>query len=138
MAAPEDRKVQQFRGGDAQSLEDRGLEMVGRMGERQADFCEAEHAAILPDAVRVILARGTIRAEVQMRIVGNKNWNPIPSSPQEAMHRGMRLDALINSLAIPDFRPRGVFRGPRSMFAAMDADRAGKIREWVNEHTRSA
>ena len=73
-----------------------------------------------------------------MRIVGNKNWNPIPSTPEEAMHRGERLDALMNSLALPDFRPRGVFRGPWSMFDAMDTERARKIREWMDEHTRPA
>ncbi len=73
-----------------------------------------------------------------MRIVGNKNWNPDSSSPEEAMRRGVRLDSLMQSLAIPDFRPRGVFRGPSSMFEAMDAERARQIREWVNEHTRPA
>lgn len=73
-----------------------------------------------------------------MRIVGNKNWNPVPASPEEAMHRGARLDALVQSLAIPDFRPKGVIRGTQSMFDAMDAERARKIREWVNEHTRPA
>lgn len=73
-----------------------------------------------------------------MRIVGNKNWNPVPTSPEEAMYRGARLDALVQSLAIPDFRPKGVIRGTQSMFDAMDAERARKIREWVNEHTRPA
>lgn len=73
-----------------------------------------------------------------MRIVGKKDWDPVPSSPEEAMHRGARLDALMQSLAIPDFRPRGVFRGPWSMFEAMDAERVRQIREWLDEHTRPA
>jgi len=73
-----------------------------------------------------------------MRIVGKKNWNPVSSSPEEAMHRGARLDALMQSLAIPDFRKKGVFRGPRSMFESMDAERAKKLREWIDEHTRPA
>lgn len=73
-----------------------------------------------------------------MRIVGNKNWDPVAFSPTEGMRRGARLDILIQSLAIPDFQPKGVFRGPQSMFDAMDAERARKIREWVNEHTRPA
>jgi hypothetical protein len=95
-------------------------------------------SAILPDDIRVILAQGTIRAEVHMRIVGNKEWDPISSSPEEALLRGARLDALIRSWAIPDFQPKGVFRGTQSMFEAMDEARANKIREWVNEHTRPA
>ncbi|MGV8935272.1 MAG: hypothetical protein ACOH1I_11640 [Gallionellaceae bacterium] len=72
-----------------------------------------------------------------MRIVGNKNWNPISTSPEEAMRRGVKLDAMMKSLGIPDFQPKGVFRGTQSMFDAMDEERAKKVREWVNEHTRS-
>lgn len=73
-----------------------------------------------------------------MRIVGNKEWNQISSSPEEALLRGARLDALNRSLAIPDFQPKGVFRGTPSMFEAMDEERAIKVREWVNEHARPA
>lgn len=73
-----------------------------------------------------------------MRIVGNRDWSPVASSPEEAMRRGARLDAMLQSLGLPDFRPRGVFRGPPSMFEEMDAERARKLREWVNEHTRPA
>lgn len=73
-----------------------------------------------------------------MRIVGNTNWNPIASSPEEAMFRGAKLDALTQSLGIPDFQPKGVFRGSQAMFDAMDAEREKKIREWVNEHARPA
>ncbi len=54
------------------------------------------------------------------------------------MRRGARLDALTQSLAIPDFQPKGVFRGTQSMFDEMDAERTRKVREWVNEHTRPA
>lgn len=54
------------------------------------------------------------------------------------MRRGARLDAMLQSLGLPDFRSRGVFRGPPSMFEEMDAERARKLREWVNEHTRPA
>ncbi len=73
-----------------------------------------------------------------MRIVGNKNWSPVSSSPEEAMYRGAKLDALTHSLGIPDFQPKGVFRGPQSLFDAMDAERAKTIRAWVDEHTRPA
>jgi len=73
-----------------------------------------------------------------MRIVGNKNWNPVASSPEEALLRGAKLDAMTKSLAIPNFQSKGVFRGPQSMFDEMDAARARKVREWVNEHTRPA
>lgn len=72
-----------------------------------------------------------------MRIVGNKNWSPVTSSPEEAMLRGAKLDAMMKSLGLPDFQPRGVFRGPQAMFDEMDAERARKVREWVDEHTRS-
>ena len=72
-----------------------------------------------------------------MRIVGNKNWNPISTSPEEAMQRGAKLDAMMKSLGIPDFQLKGVFRGRQSMFDEMDAERAKKMREWVKEHTRS-
>lgn len=73
-----------------------------------------------------------------MRIVGNKNWSPVTSSPEEAMLRGAKLDAMMKSLGLPDFQPRGVFRGPQAMFDEMDAERARKVREWVDEHTRPA
>lgn len=73
-----------------------------------------------------------------MRIVGKKDWNPIAASPEEAMRRGARLDALMQSLTLPDFRPRGVFRGPRSMFEAMETERIRKIKEWLDAHSRPA
>lgn len=73
-----------------------------------------------------------------MRIVGNKNWNSVATTPEEAMQRGTKLDAMTKSLGIPDFQPKGVFRGPQSMFDEMEAARARKIREWVDEHTRPA
>jgi hypothetical protein len=52
------------------------------------------------------------------------------------MLRGAKLDAMTKSLGLPDFQPRGVFRGPQAMFDEMDAERARKVREWVDEHTR--
>lgn len=73
-----------------------------------------------------------------MRIVGNTDWSSVTSSPEEALFRGAKLDALSQSLGIPDFRPKGVFRGSQAMFEAMDAERAQKIREWVNERARPA
>ncbi len=69
-----------------------------------------------------------------MCIVGNKNWSPVASSPEEVLLRGAKLDAMTKSLGIPDFQPKGVFRGPQSMFDEMDAERARKVREWVNVH----
>ncbi len=73
-----------------------------------------------------------------MRIVGNKNWNSVAATPEEAMRRGTKLDAMTKSLGIPDFQLKGVFRGSQSMFDEMEATRARKIREWVNEHARPA
>jgi hypothetical protein len=43
---------------------------------------------------------------------------------------------MVKSLRIPDFQPKGVFRGTQAMFDEMDAERSRKIREWVNAHTR--
>ena len=54
------------------------------------------------------------------------------------MLRGAKLDAMTKSLGIPDFQPKGVFRGPQSMFDEIDVARARKVREWVNERTRPA
>lgn len=72
-----------------------------------------------------------------MRIVGNKNWSPVAFSPEEGMLRGVKLDAMMKSLGIPNFQPKGVFRGPQAMFDKMDVECARKVREWVIEHTRS-
>ena len=46
------------------------------------------------------------------------------SSPEEAMHRGAKLDAMMKSLDLPDFQPKGVFRGPPSLVDEIDAERA--------------
>ena len=70
-----------------------------------------------------------------MRIVGNKNWSELPASPAEAIERGSRLDALAQEL-VPDFQPKGVFRGPQSFFDRMDEEIARKTQAWLHEHTR--
>ena len=70
-----------------------------------------------------------------MRIVGNKQWSPIPATPAEAIERGRRLDALTQGV-VPDFQPRGVFRGTQSFFDRMDQEKTMKTQAWLNEHTR--
>lgn len=71
-----------------------------------------------------------------MRIVGKKDWSPIPASPAEALVRGAELDAMAQAL-VPDFQPKGVFRGNVGFFALMDEEKARKLRQWLNEHTRT-
>ena len=70
-----------------------------------------------------------------MRIVGKKDWSPIPASPAEALARGAELDAMTQAL-VPDFQPKGVFRGTADFFARMDEEKARQLRHWLDEHTR--
>lgn len=56
------------------------------------------------------------------RLVGNRHWREFASSPLEALERGVHLDAMTRLPGVPDFQPRGVFRGTQTFFDAMDAD----------------
>ncbi len=69
-----------------------------------------------------------------MRIVGNHQWQEFAASPQEALERGARLDAMTHPPGVPDFQPRGVFRGTQAFFDAMDAEKERKRQAWFEEH----
>jgi hypothetical protein len=71
-----------------------------------------------------------------MRIVGNRDWSEFASSPAEALARGARLDAMTRLPGVPDFQPHGVWRGPHSLFNAMDAERARRRQDWFDEHAQ--
>lgn len=70
-----------------------------------------------------------------MRIVGNRQWQQFATSPQEALERGVRLDAMTRLPGVPDFQPHGVFRGTQAFFDAMDAEKERKRQAWFyDEH----
>ena len=69
-----------------------------------------------------------------MRIVGNHQWQEFAATPQEALERGARLDAMTRLPAVPDFQPRGTFRGTQAFFDAMDAEKERKRQAWFQEH----
>lgn len=71
-----------------------------------------------------------------MRIVGNQNRQEFASSPQEAMERGVRLDAMTRLPGVPDFQPRGVFRGTQAWFDAQDADKERRRQAWFQQHAK--
>jgi len=66
-----------------------------------------------------------------MRIVGKEK---IATSNEERWLAGVRASNLAQSLGIPDFRERGVFRGSRALFDQMDDERAMRRQRWLNEH----
>lgn len=43
-------------------------------------------------------------------------------------------DRLSRLPGVPYFQPRGVFRGTRAFFDAMEAEKEGKPRAWFQEH----
>ena len=51
------------------------------------------------------------------------------------LDRGAALDAMAHAL-IPDFQPKGVFRGTADFFARMDEENTRQLRRWLDEHTR--
>lgn len=71
-----------------------------------------------------------------MRIVGNHLWQEFASSPQEALARGLRLDAMTRLAGMPDFQPRGVFRGSHARFEAMDAEKERQRQAWFQQHAK--
>lgn len=71
-----------------------------------------------------------------MRIVGNTHWNEFANDPAEALARGARLDVMMALPGLPDYWPRGVFRGNQAYFAAMDAERERLRQEWFDEHAK--
>ncbi|OYY93785.1 MAG: hypothetical protein B7Y41_09985 [Hydrogenophilales bacterium 28-61-23] len=71
---------------------------------------------------------------MKMRIVGNGQWQEFAATPQEALERGARLDAMTRLPGVPDFQPRGIFRGTQAFFDAMDAEKERKRQAWFQEH----
>jgi len=75
-------------------------------------------------------------SEPKTRLVGNRHWREFAASPQEALERGARLVAMIRLPGVPDFQPRGVFRGTQAYFDAMDAEKEYKRQTWFQEHAK--
>lgn len=71
-----------------------------------------------------------------MRIVGNAHWREFAATPQEAQERGARLDAMTRLPGMPDFQPRGVFRGSHAFFVAMDEDKERRRQDWFQQHAK--
>lgn len=71
-----------------------------------------------------------------MRIVGNVHWQEFAATPEEALARGARLDAMTRIPGMPDFQPRGVFRGPHAFFVAMDQEKERRRQAWFQEHAK--
>jgi hypothetical protein len=69
-----------------------------------------------------------------MRVVGNAQWKAFAASPQEALERGVRLDAMTRLPDIPDFQARGVYRGSHAFFEAMDAEKERRRQAWFLQH----
>lgn len=71
-----------------------------------------------------------------MRVVGNSQWKEFAASPREAMERGIRLDAMTHVPGMPNFQPRGVFRGTHAYFNAMDEEMARRRQAWFQQHAK--
>jgi len=66
-----------------------------------------------------------------MRIVGREKR---ATSNEDKWMAGVRASNLTQSLGIPDFREKGVFRGSQALFDRMDDERAMRRQRWLNEH----
>jgi hypothetical protein len=71
-----------------------------------------------------------------MRIVGNTHWQAFAATPEEALERGARLDAMTRLPEVPDFQPRGVFRGTHAFFIAMDEEKEARRQAWFQGHAK--
>ncbi len=71
-----------------------------------------------------------------MRLVGNPRWKEFAGSSQDAMERGLRLDALSRVPGMPDFQPQGLFRGSYAYFVAMDDEKARRRQAWFQQHAK--
>ena len=71
-----------------------------------------------------------------MRVVGNPQWKEFAASPEEALERGVRLDAMTRVPGMPDFQPRGLFRGNHGYFVAMDEAKARRRQAWFQQHAK--
>ncbi len=71
-----------------------------------------------------------------MRIVGNPNQQEFAATPEEALERGTRLDAMTRLPGMPDFQTHGVFRGSHAYFMAMDEERSRQCQAWFQGHAK--
>lgn len=71
-----------------------------------------------------------------MRILGNVQWQEFAATPLEALERGTRLDAMSHLPGVPDFQPRGLFRGTQAYFDAMDAEKERQRQAWFQTHAK--
>ena len=70
-----------------------------------------------------------------MRLVGNPRWKEFAGSSQDAMERGLRLDALwVPGMLV--FQPQGLFRGSYAYFVAMDDEKARRRQAWFQQHAK--
>ncbi|MDD5389680.1 MAG: hypothetical protein PHD37_10060 [Gallionellaceae bacterium] len=70
------------------------------------------------------------------RLVGNRHWREFAASPLEALRRGARLDAMTRLPGVPDFQPRGLFRGTQAFFDAMDAEKERNRQLWFQKNAK--
>lgn len=70
-----------------------------------------------------------------MRLVGNPQPE-FAATPEEALQRGTRLDAMTRLPGMPDFQPRGVFRGSHAFFMAMDEEKSRRCQAWFQGHAQ--
>lgn len=70
------------------------------------------------------------------RLVGNHLWREFAATAQEALERGARLYAMTRLPGVPDFQPRGVYRGTQAYFDAMDAEKERMRQAWFQEHAK--
>jgi hypothetical protein len=71
-----------------------------------------------------------------MRVVGNTRWCEFAATHREAMERGQRLDDMARFPEVPDFQPRGVFRGMHAYFMAMDEAKEQRRQAWFRQHAQ--
>jgi hypothetical protein len=71
-----------------------------------------------------------------MRIVGNAHWPEFAATPQEALERGLHLDAMTRLPGVPDFQPQGVFHGSHAYFMAMDEEKERQRQAWFQQHAK--
>jgi hypothetical protein len=71
-----------------------------------------------------------------MRVVGNIHWQVFAATPEEALERGVRLDAMTRLPGVPDFQPRGIFHGTHAFFVAMDEEKEARRQAWFQEHAK--
>lgn len=76
------------------------------------------------------------RKDHGMRIVGNAHWQEFAATPEEALERGARLDAMTRLPGMPDFQSQGVFRGSHDFFMAMDEEKQRQRQAWFEQHAK--